>query len=149
MSLNKKRKFNKLLINPGFQLRYVFWLTASGFVLVAINALIAFSFIRENYITLVELSPMTDETKALMHTELQNLILGLSVTSLCFLGLITFLGLVLSHRTAGPLYHLNRVFNEIQAGNRKARAKFRQQDEFQEVAQSFNKMMDSISAGNK
>jgi methyl-accepting chemotaxis protein len=145
MSVSKKRKFKQILINPGFQLRYIFWLTTSGFILVLINAMIAYSYIRENYITLVELSPMTDQTRALMYAELRNLILALSVTSLCFLGLISVLGLILSHRTAGPLYHLNRVFNEIQSGNRKARAKFRQQDEFQDVADSFNEMMDSLT----
>ncbi len=145
MSVNKKRKFKKILINPGFQLRYVFWLTASGLILVAINAGIAYAYIRENYMTLVELSPMTDDTKALMYAELRNLILALSVTSLVFLGMVAFVGLILSHRTAGPLYHLNRVFHEVIAGNRNARAKFRNQDEFQEVADSFNQMMDSLT----
>jgi nitrogen fixation/metabolism regulation signal transduction histidine kinase len=58
---------------------------------------------------------------------------------------IAVLGLILSHRTAGPLYHLNRVFEEVCRGNLKARAKFRQNDEFQEVAESFNKMMDSFN----
>jgi methyl-accepting chemotaxis protein len=143
--MSKKRKFKQILINPGFQLRYIFWLTTSGFILVLINAMIAYSYIRENYITLVELSPMTDQTRALMYAELRNLILALSVTSLCFLGLISVLGLILSHRTAGPLYHLNRVVYEIQSGIRKARAKFRQQDEFQDVADSFNQMMDSLT----
>ena len=143
--MNKKRKFKQILINPGFQFRYIFWITTSGFILVLINAMIAYSYIRENYITLVELSPMTDQTRALMYAELRNLIFALSVTSLCFLGLISVLGLILSHRTAGPLYHLNRVFNEIASGNRKARAKLRLQDEFQDVADSFNQMMDRLT----
>ena len=78
MSVSKKRKFKQILINPGFQLRYIFWLTISGFILVLINAMIVYSYIRENYITLVELSPMTDQTRALMYAELRNLILTLS-----------------------------------------------------------------------
>lgn len=145
MPVNKKRKLKQLIINPGFQFRYVFWLTTSGLALVAINALIAYSFIQENYMTLVELSPMTDETRTLMYTELKHLTLALSLTSFCFLVSIAVLGLILSHRTAGPLYHLNRVFEEVGRGNLKARAKFRQNDEFQEVAESFNKMMDSFN----
>jgi len=140
----RKREIKNFIINPGYQLRYIFWLTSSGFALVLLNAAIAYSYIRENYMTLVELSPMTEVARAQMFAELRQLILALSLTSLGFLFLITILGVILSHRTAGPLYHFARVFNEIRSGKHQTRVKFRPNDEFHDVADEFNQMMDSL-----
>jgi HAMP domain-containing protein len=57
---------------------------------------------------------------------------------------MALMGVLLSHRTAGPLYHFKRVFDEIRSGNPKQRVRLRPKDEFQDVAKSFNDMMDSL-----
>jgi hypothetical protein len=139
-----KRNLKNLLINPDYQLRYVFWLTSSGFALVLLNALIAYSYINENYVTLVDLSPMTDEAKVQLYTELRHLIYALTGLSFVFMFVMIILGIFLSHRTAGPLYHFKRVFQEIKAGNLNHRIHLRPKDEFQDVAKDFNEMMDAI-----
>jgi methyl-accepting chemotaxis protein len=139
-----KRTLKNLLINPQYQLRYVFWLSSTGFGLVLVNALIAYSYINENYVTLVDLSPMSEEAKSQLYGELRHLILALSVVSFTFMTLIFVLGVFLSHRTAGPMYHFKRVFEEIRDGNLNQRVHLRPKDEFQDVAKSFNEMMDSI-----
>ncbi len=140
-----KRYLKNYIINPAYQIRYIFWLTSSGLFLVALNAWIAYSYIKENYITLVDLSPMTDAAKEQLYSELRHLVLAISSSSLLFLILISALGIVLSHRTAGPLYAFKRVFDEISGGNTRKRIHLRPDDEFRDVAESFNTMMDSIS----
>lgn len=149
MQSHKKRQLKNYIINPKYQLRYVFWLTSSGFILVAVNAWLAYSYIKENYITLVDLSPMTDEAKAQLYAELRHLIYSLSGVSILFLLIVMLLGIILSHRTAGPLYHFKRVFESIASGNHAARVRLRPNDEFQEVAASFNQMMDSVIQSKK
>jgi len=139
-----KRNLKNLLINPRYQLRYVFWLTSSGFALVALNGVIAYSFIKENYLTLVDLSPMTDEAKTQLYSELKQLVIALGGLSVLFLVVISIMGIMMSHRTAGPMYHFKRVFEEIKSGNRKQRVRLRTKDEFQDVAKSFNEMMDHL-----
>jgi methyl-accepting chemotaxis protein len=139
-----KRNLKNLLINPRYQLRYVFWLTSSGFALVALNGVIAYSFIKENYLTLVDLSPMTDEAKTQLYSELKQLVIALGGLSVLFLVVISIMGIMMSHRTAGPMYHFKRVFEEIKSGNRKQRVRLRPKDEFQDVAKSFNEMMDHL-----
>ncbi len=139
-----KRHLKNFLINPRYQLRYIIWLTTTGLFLVLINGIIAYSYIKENYITLVDLSPMTDEAKSQMYTELHHLILALSLTSILFLVIVSLLGIVLSHRTAGPLYHFKRVFDEVKKGKVHQRVRLRPGDEFQDVAKSFNDMMESL-----
>ncbi len=146
--MNNRRKLRNFLINPAFQLKYAFWLSASGLTLVSMNAALFYLYTRENYSTLVELSPMTDDVRRLLQTELRLIILQLSALSLAFVILMTLLGIVISHRAAGPLFHFNRIFREIAEGNRQARVRLRPGDDFQDVAASFNRMMDSLEAGS-
>ena len=140
----RQRKLKNFFINPAYQIRYIFWLTSSGLVLVILNAAIAYSYIKENYLTLVDLSPMTDAARAQMYLELRQLILAISSVSILFLAFIAILGIFLSHRTAGPLYHFKRVFEDIRSGNSNRRVRLRPNDEFQDVARSFNEMMDQL-----
>ncbi len=144
MPKNKKRQLKNLFVNPRYQLRYMFWLTGSGLALVLINTVVFYSRVRENYEVLVEMSPMTDEAKSVLFSELSHIAFTLMLSSLAFLLLVSVIGLIFSHRTAGPLYHFQRVFNEIKAGKTKARIRLRPGDDFQNVASSFNEMMDQI-----
>ena len=146
MSVNKsyKRKLSNIFINPKYQMRYIFWLTGTGFTLVFANTLVFYWYVKENYQFLVEMSPMTDEAKAQLFKELSNILVILSLTSALFLLFVAFVGLIYSHRTAGPLYHFQRVFQEIKNGNRSARIRLRPNDDFKEVANTFNEMMDKI-----
>jgi signal peptidase II len=139
-----KRHLRNYIINPRYQLRYIFWLTSSGLFLVILNAWIAYTYIKENYLTLVDLSPMTDEAKKQLYSELRQLALAITSSSALFLVVIAALGVILSHRTAGPLYAFKKAFEDIANGNSGRRLQLRPGDEFKDVAESFNKMMDRI-----
>lgn len=148
--MNKKqRKISNLLVNPQFQMRYIFWITGTGFVLVSALNFVFYSFIKENYLSLVELSPMSDEVKKQLFTELNQLVIIIIIFSILFLIFASFVGLVFSHKAAGPIYHIQRVIKEISSGHLNARVHLRPQDEFQETAQDFNNLMDKILTENK
>ena len=139
-----QRKLKNLLINPKYQVKYVFWITLTGLSLVALNAALVYHYVSENYAILVDLSPMTDEAKAQLYRELREIVLKLSLISVGFLGIVTVFGVIFSHRTAGPLYHFKRVFQAISRGDTKARIHLRPKDDFRDVADSFNEMMDKL-----
>jgi HAMP domain-containing protein len=143
------RKLSNLLVNPGYQIRYIFWLTSSGLLLVALNGTIFYVFMRENYEFLVEMSPLTEEVKALLREELQKIVLLLAAVSVVFLALLSTIGLFFSHRTAGPLYHFKRIFSEIRSGKPEARVHLRPDDDFRDVASEFNAMMDLLAKKEK
>jgi len=143
-----RRKLKNILINPRFQLKYVMLASFAGIILTVANATLFYRYVNENYAILVELSPMTEEAKALLYKELRTIIGFLTVSSLVFVAVVAWLALMISHRTAGPLYHFNRVFNEIRTGKSGSRIHLRPEDDFQDVAESFNRMMDSIQ-GNQ
>jgi methyl-accepting chemotaxis protein len=53
------------------------------------------------------------------------------------------LGVFYSHRIAGPLHNLNNRMKQIAAGegSDSSPLRFRQKDQFQELAENFNAMM--------
>lgn len=140
----RQRSLRNILINPRYQLKYVFWLSATGISLVVIYSSMVYYYVRENYAILVELSPMDEAAKAQLYRELTEIIVRIGGLSLLFLTFVAALGVVFSHRTAGPLFHFRKVFNRIQQGDLKARIHLRPTDDFREVAQAFNEMMDAV-----
>lgn len=143
-AMSNRRKVRNFLINPKYQLRYAFWTVASGLFLVGMYSIILYSKIKENYTLLVALSPMDDAAKMQLYLELNEIMIKLGIASAAFLFLMAFLALVVSHRTVGALYHFKRVFDEVREGRMGARIHLRPRDDFQEVAQSFNEMMEKI-----
>ena len=59
------------------------------------------------------------------------------VILLAFLGI----GVVLSHRVAGPLYRLQKHMEDIASGREVSEVKFREKDFFPELAETFNRMI--------
>ncbi|MBL6991044.1 MAG: hypothetical protein ISR65_14760 [Bacteriovoracaceae bacterium] len=139
-----KRKLKNYLINPKYQLKYVFWLSFGGLLLSVLNGLVAYYYIRENYTVLIDLADITNEIKQMLYGELYDIAYKLIGFTACFMVIITAWGILLSHRTAGILYKMKLVFNQIERGDTSVRLHPRKKDDFKDVAKSFNKMMDSI-----
>jgi len=142
----RQRRFRNILINPHYQLKYVFWLILFGSAVILAYGIVVFRLVSENYSILVDLSPMNEEAKSLLYSELQKMAIGITIGSLVFVTLVSLLGVVVTHRTAGPLFQFKKVFNDIRSGKRGARVKLRPGDEFQDVAVAFNEMMDKIQS---
>ncbi len=139
-----KRSLKNLWLNPQYQGRYIFWISMTGLALIAANSSIFYFFTKENYALLVDLSPMTDEAKMQLYSELNKIVMLLIGGNAFFLLMVSIFGLVFSHRAAGPLYHFRRVFNDIKNGKVESRVRLRPKDDFKEVATTFNEMMDSL-----
>ena len=72
------------------------------------------------------------------------LIVGLALAYLAGFGILVYSGIILTHRTAGPMYHFTRIFEEIEKGNLDARIHLRKKDFWKETAAAFNKAMDAV-----
>lgn len=59
---------------------------------------------------------------------------------------ISTLSLFLSHRIAGPLYRFEKSIEEIIRGNLSFRIKLRKKDEAKELAESINRMIETLSS---
>lgn len=62
------------------------------------------------------------------------------------LGIVAgFVTLLVSHKIAGPMYRFENDIQRIATGNLKDRIRIRQGDQFQEMANSLNQMIDNLS----
>ena len=147
--MKSQRKFKNFIINPKFQFHYIFWTSTAGLLLIALNDYVFYHFTKENYMLLVELSPMTDEAKQQLFAELNKIIFLLGGFSILFLIIVLLVGVIFSHRVAGPLYKMKLTFNRIKNGERDLRVFFRPKDDFKDVAQSCNEMLDSLQEKKK
>lgn len=144
MSSRNQRKLRNFLIDPRYQLKYAGLIVLTGALVLLLNASVFYWFIRENYTLLVDMSPMEDDAKAQLYRELHQTVFALSGISIGFLLVIALLAVILTHRTAGPMYHFRRVFREIQEGKTQARIHLRPHDDFQEVARECNRALDYL-----
>lgn len=144
--MNNRRHLKNYLLNPRFQLKYVTLAVTGGLLVTVIYGFVFYTFTRENYALLVDLAPMTEEVKVQLYSELRQIMFWLAVSSAVFMVTTAVLALVLSHRSAGPLYQFKRVFEEVRQGKLDSRIRLRPGDDFQDVAAAFNEMMDDVSA---
>ena len=71
----------------------------------------------------------------LQETTLLHLIIPVMAVSVLLTTVFTLaLGLVYSHRIAGPIYNLKKALREVRRGNLQRRVRFRTKDEFHDLA---------------
>jgi methyl-accepting chemotaxis protein len=139
-----RRQVKNILINPRYQLRYALGFFVIGLVLVSGLCVVFYSYIRENYDLMVDLGPLRADLKAQLYRELDQLITVILAASAIFLALVSLMSLWITHRTAGVIYHFERVFRAIRDGDRSARVFLRPSDDFKGSATLFNEMMDQV-----
>ncbi|NBW81837.1 HAMP domain-containing protein [bacterium] len=145
---SRRRKLRNLWLNSRFQGRYIRALVGSSFLVMLGYGFVFYKHIKENYDTLVKLSPVTDEVKSELYRELNQIVLYLSGFSLLFLLSVALIGLVYSHRVAGPLFKIKVVCKDICDGNTSARIALRPNDEFRDVAEQLNQLIDVLQKKN-
>jgi methyl-accepting chemotaxis protein len=134
-----RRTWAGLLINPQFQMRYFLWITFVGTAIVVSYSVVIYEFfLREQMLGMQEGA-----------TPFFNPMDIMALIALCFILIMGVIVFVLSHRTAGALYHFKKVFNEINGGNHNQRIRLRKNDDFQDVAAAFNEMMDQLQKSGK
>jgi len=134
-----KRTWAGFLINPAFQMRYFLWITFVGTAIVVSYSVVIYEFfLREQMLNLPEGPAPFFNPMDIM-----------ALIALCFILIMSIIVFVLSHRTAGALYHFKKVFNEIKGGNHGLRVRLRKNDDFQDVAAAFNEMMDELQKSGK
>ncbi len=139
----KRHPFN-LLVDAKYQLRFVALLTLQGVLLAGLFTLLFYAYMRESYLSLMDLASLPDEAKDILLIQLRQAMLGMALLATLFAALLSGFGLLVSHRTAGPIRQFRKVFMEIRQGKTSSRVQLRSSDHFREMADEFNEMMDTI-----
>ena len=123
----------KYWINPRFQLKYCFTLVACGLGLTLILGVYSYTY----------LSVATTAYRGAMSTPLspflKSFVATFAVVSVMFYMVLFWVGLILSHRAAGPLYAFERFLNDHIEG-KESKLKLRMGDEFKQLEILANKL---------
>lgn len=135
-----------MLIMPGFQGRMILFVVLTGLVCTALNGYLYYSYVVDSYDVILKYSSLPQELKDQRYRDLLVFGASLGAATLVATLAVAVWALFASHRAAGSVYHVKRVIDAIRQGNPSERVRLREKDEFQDLAQSFNEMMDQLQA---
>jgi methyl-accepting chemotaxis protein len=141
---NRRRTY---LINPRFQWRFIGFMATVSLLAIALLFVSNILFFRNMEhealsVGLTADNPYFDflrEQKSTLST------LYFAVSGVVFVVMMG-LGILYSHRIAGPLYNLDRKMRRIASGEDPSPLSFRRRDQFLELAESFNAMIVKLRA---
>lgn len=144
MDSKKNRSKRNLWIIPSFQGRIVSLILLLGFVCAAANGYLYYAYVDDSYDFILKYSSLTQELIDERHRDLLVFGVSLGLATLLMTLVIVALALVITHRAAESIDHIKRVIEEIRSGNVRERIHLKDDDEFQDLAKSFNQMMDEL-----
>jgi hypothetical protein len=138
------------LINPKFQLTFIFFMIGLAAVAIAIiyAANVYFFWKFRQMGEAVGLSPdhVFFQFLSQQRHEMNWVFVG---TSVAVFTLIAISGIMMSHWVAGPLYRLHKHMLAIAGGRTGGDVKFRKRDFFPELADAFNAQLHFLKDGTK
>ena len=149
MSNLRRRKLRNLMINTGFQGRLVALVLAFGALNFLLNGILFYFYVQKSYAIIFASVDVPSVLVQTLNGDLQQFGQVLLVLSLVVTLVVAVYITILTHRAAGAAYHIHRVINEIRSGNLGARVFLRKNDEFQDLASSFNEMVDGLQADKR
>lgn len=128
------------LIRPGFQLRY------TGIILMAlfVSSVICISTTYYSSMSLLGEKLANVYPQGRLVTMLRQINIMIIYRILFLVPLITLIGILLSHRIAGPAYRIERVLGEIARGNFDINIKLRRYDELVGIARAVNNLASEL-----
>lgn len=127
----------RYVVLPGLQWRFVFfifWVLLVSVVVIGWDVYYSSSRIFMSGLSDPHMIQLLHETLGL-----------LSVKLVLYVCIVASISLLVSHRIAGPLYHLEKSMELVaESGDLTQRVRLRQADELQHVADSFNEMLESL-----
>lgn len=133
-----------LLINKPFQIRFIFY---SIFLVVLVAVIVAGSNLYFFQGLLDEAAKVgvgnADPFYQYLLDTRQRLVVASVVASLLIGVVIIIMSLLLSHRVAGPIYHLVTYLQKKRDGEIQGPLQFRDKDFFPELASSLNQYIES------
>ena len=140
MAPTNRRKI--YLINPRFQWRFIGFMAAVSLLAISILFLSNILFFRNMHAEALSVGLTPDNPYFDFLKEQQSSLskLYFAVSAVAFVVMLG-LGILYSHRIAGPLHNLNNKMKQIAGGDEPSPVRFRRKDQFQELAESFNAMI--------
>lgn len=144
--VKRRRKIRNLWLNPNYQGQYIIFLVASCFLVMSCYGVVFYLFIKENFDSIMEVAPLSGMIQENLANDLETTIYYLLLASGGFLISVALVGLLMSHKVAGPLLKIRNVCSRINRGEKDARIYLRPDDYFKDVAVYLNYTFDKLQA---
>jgi len=145
---NKKMflRRRQYIINQDFQFRYMGLLIGITCIICLVFVLAAKYYINLNLDSLLESGMISSPVIAqLIDIEKKFLNKNLLTIFLVLVSILTIVGIFITHRIAGPIFALERRMKEItKFGIEDKKFQIRKGDEFRELVETFNEMIESL-----
>ncbi|MGE3972958.1 MAG: signal peptidase II [Bdellovibrionales bacterium] len=114
------------LIDPKYQFKYALKLTSFAFCFALLTGILSYTFLK---VAIEELTgPLTAQSEHIMITFTFTFL----IVSVAFCTILFFVGLMLAHKAAGPIYAFEKFLEDLYAGKTRS-LKLRGGDEFQKL----------------
>jgi hypothetical protein len=134
----------KLLINPRFQFSFMGWMGGLAMAVIMVMQ-VAHSWFFHQLRNQAQMAGLSPDHVFFHFIDARQMELN-SITAISFIAVVivvAVIGLVLSHRIAGPMYRLKTHFDETAKTGVPRKINFRENDYFQEVPEAYNRQFDS------
>jgi len=133
------------LINPRFQWRFIGFMATVSLLAISLLFVSNLLFFRnmEQEALSVGLTPDNPYFDFLQEQKSALSTLYFAISGVVFVVMMG-LGILYSHRIAGPLHHLDHRMRQIANGEDPSPLTFRRRDQFRELAESFNAMIATL-----
>ena len=127
------------MIEPNFQVKFLNFITL-GIVLNLFLYVLSNLFVFYRLVSFADSAKgtFTDETLALIQNLSQDQLIILLISSLVIAVFSYGVGLVMTHRAAGPLYRINKHLDEFNSTKKFTKISLREKDFFKETADKIN-----------
>jgi nitrogen fixation/metabolism regulation signal transduction histidine kinase len=137
-----RRSIRNAIVNPGYQMRFVMWAGIFCLLVIVFYGTLLYSSMRQYH------DMMSSHSTPLFHAQLAEdyaqIWNRMTLGTLVIFSTALLVGLFLSHRIAGPMYQLKNAFDKVRDGKWDTRVVFRDNDEFRDLGNSFNQLMESL-----
>ena len=141
---NKAGKRSIYLLNKGVQFKYALLLALIGGLVAFLFSIHIFYFLNENIQVFIPNFRDDAQVAEVIFREYRKMIAYLGSLVLLLMSILFFLGVVMTHRIVGPVMVIRKKMEELSDGNFSVRARLRKNDEFSELADSFNEMAEKL-----
>jgi len=142
------KKRDVFIVDNSFQFKYSLLFGITGLIISTVIFIIVFNYIKfhDGFLLKTGLE-QSQELVSFLKSQEKLLFTKLFMISLIVTLLMFLIGLVVSNKIAGPVYAIRRRINEISlSGNLSSRFSVRKKDEFKNLSEDLNKMMNKLEA---
>jgi methyl-accepting chemotaxis protein len=141
-TIHKRKVRTNFVVERNFQFKYTLILAAAGAVISVFYGWVVWTFIERNYNFLLSFEfTNSPQIVSQIRTEQRFLFLNLIFICLFLVLVVSGLGVVITHRMAGPVFVLKKKLKALTEGDYTATLKLRRGDEFHNLQEIYNAMV--------